>query len=92
MDLDEIAAYLQTANPHVAIRFLEAADRTFARLAAMPGLGSSIESDRPALTGTRLWPVRGFKNHLILYRTRADGIEVIRIVHGSRDLESLFGA
>jgi toxin ParE1/3/4 len=31
-----------------------------------------------------LWPVG---KYLILYRAAADGIEVVRVVHGARDLE-----
>jgi toxin ParE1/3/4 len=90
-DLDDIAAFLQAASPHTAIRFLEAADRACARLAEMPDLGSAYESPHPALAGLRLWSIRDFKRYVILYRPIPDGIEVVRVVHGARDLESLFG-
>jgi toxin ParE1/3/4 len=36
----------------------------------------------------RYFPV---KNYLILYRQLADGVEIMRVVHGSRDLGALFG-
>ena len=90
-DLDRIAAYLQEqASPRVAVRFLDASNRDFARLARMPGLGSICESDHPTLSGLRLWPIRRFKNHLILYRPLPNGIEVLRVFHGAQDIESLF--
>ncbi|MBM3942105.1 MAG: type II toxin-antitoxin system RelE/ParE family toxin [SAR202 cluster bacterium] len=30
------------------------------------------------------------QDYVILYRPMADGVEVVRILHGSRDIESLF--
>ncbi|NOT29065.1 MAG: type II toxin-antitoxin system RelE/ParE family toxin [Planctomycetes bacterium] len=41
--------------------------------------------------GVRSWPVRDFPNYLILYRPVADDIEVIRFLHGARDLPLLLG-
>jgi toxin ParE1/3/4 len=36
-----------------------------------------------------MWRVRGFAKHLIFYRPIEDGIEVIRILHASRDLAAV---
>ena len=33
-----------------------------------------------------MWQVRGFEKHLIFYRPIKDGIEIIRVLHASRDL------
>ena len=38
-----------------------------------------------------MWRVAGFPNHLIFYRPIESGVEVIRVLHASRDIESLFG-
>jgi toxin ParE1/3/4 len=89
-DLDDIASYLQQTSPRTAIRFLEAVDQACERLADMPGLGGECESDKPSLAGVRLWTIRGFKKYVILYRPIEDGIEVLRIVYGARDIERLF--
>lgn len=35
-------------------------------------------------------PVRGFPTHLIFYQRQNTRIVVLRVVHGARDLESLF--
>ena len=41
VDLDDFAAVLtRDAGPTVALRFLNAAEKTLERLAAMPGLGA----------------------------------------------------
>ncbi len=89
-DLVELGTYIGQHSEPASRRFLNAAEEAFQRLAAMPGLGSACESDHLALAGLRLWPVRGFPKYLILYRPLEDGIEVLRVFHGARDLESLF--
>ena len=35
-------------------------------------------------------PVRKFDNYLIFYRSTPEGLEIVRVVHGARDLPSLF--
>jgi toxin ParE1/3/4 len=42
----------------------------------------------PAL---RVWPIDGFRNHLIFFHPTNDGVEIVRVLHGARDLEALFG-
>ena len=37
----------------------------------------------------RSWAVSGFENYLIFYRPQSEGIEVVRFVHGARDIPSL---
>lgn len=37
----------------------------------------------------RRWPVTGFENYLVYYRPLRDGIEIIRILHGARDIARL---
>lgn len=34
--------------------------------------------------------MKGFPKHLIFYRNVAQGIEIIRLVHGASDIENLF--
>jgi len=86
VDLDAHAETLQKQGAALALRFLDAAEETMKRLAAGPILGSRWESDDPALKDIRVWPIRGFKNHLIFYRVRKDGVEIVRVLHGSRDI------
>ena len=56
----------------------------------MPGMGVSREYGNPRLKGMRMWPVPGFKNYLIFYRATETELEVLRVLHGARDIESLF--
>jgi hypothetical protein len=45
---------------------------------------------RPALAELRAFRVKGFERMLVLYVPRADGVDVSRVVHGSRNLQALF--
>jgi toxin ParE1/3/4 len=55
----------------------------FRNLGQMPGLGVSRDSLR---RGLMLFPVG---KYLILYRKVVDGIEIVRVIHGARDLRKL---
>jgi toxin ParE1/3/4 len=37
-----------------------------------------------------MFPMRGFSKHLIFYRPLSNGAEIVRVIHGARDLEGLF--
>ncbi len=56
----------------------------------MPGIGERRESRNPRLHGLRIWRVEGFENHLIFYRPADDGIEIVRVLHGARDIDRIF--
>ena len=56
----------------------------------MPRAGVHRHFRRKDLADVRSWPIGGFKNHLIFYRPAPHGIEVLRILHGARDLDAIF--
>jgi toxin ParE1/3/4 len=58
----------------------------------MPGMGRRYESSHPRLAAVRVWPVKGFRNHLIFYRPIENGIEVVHLFHGARDLDAALTA
>ena len=88
-DLDDTAEYIGRENPATAVRFLAAAEETFKQLLATPGLGRVREYLDPRLTGLRSWRIRGFENWLVFYRPTDGGIDVVRVLHGARDLAPL---
>jgi toxin ParE1/3/4 len=90
-DLDEQAEYIAQDSVAVARRFYEAAEKAFERLAGMPGMGGSWESRDPKYADLRMWPIPGFGKHLIFYRVIADGVEIVRILHSARDIDSILG-
>lgn len=83
-DLIDIWLYIAPDNPGAADRLLDEIEGKFSLLADQPQLGPA----RPDIAEEcRYFPVG---NYLILYRIIPDGIEVVRVVQGSRRLENLF--
>lgn len=89
-DLRELAAYIATDSPRSSRRFLEAAQAAFERLARAPEIGARCEFANPVYADLRMWPVRGFENDIVVYRPITDGVEVVRVLHGTRDLRAVF--
>lgn len=90
-DVADCARFLQGQSADVALRFLEAYDDTLSLLASSPGIGSLCRLENPLFEGMRVWPITGFKSYLIFYRILTDEIEVVRVLHGARDLPTMFG-
>lgn len=90
-ELWSIWRFIARDNPDAATRVVEAAYETFGTLAANPELGRPRKFRNPRLLGIRSFRVSGFDNYLIFYRAVNDGIQVLHVYHGARDLESLFG-
>lgn len=89
-DLDDRAYYYATeASPEVGHRFLVAAHNTFALLATHPHMGWRSRLRHRDLDSIRVFRVMSFKKTLILYRPLPDGVEVLRVVHGSRNVQAL---
>jgi toxin ParE1/3/4 len=86
-DLIEIGTFIAQDKLPPAERFLKVAEETMGRLSAMPGMGRTWDSSLPHLSGIRVLPMpSGFRNYLIFYRPIEDGIEVLAIMHGARNL------
>jgi toxin ParE1/3/4 len=81
--------YIREGSPATAHRFRVRAEAAFQRLASMPNLGTRYEHEHPALAELRFLPLPSrFKNFLVFYRPVADGIEIVRVLHGARDIPS----
>lgn len=81
--------YAREGGIAVADRFLAAAEATFARLAGRPGLGTRYEHAHEAAGEPRYFPIGRFRKRLVFYRPVEGGIEVVRVLHGARDLEGI---
>jgi toxin ParE1/3/4 len=85
-EIDELADYIAIDSLDAAIRFLDAVQQAFGRISEQPGIGSKGYSHLPQLGGLRVWPISGFDRHLIFYVERAEYIDVLRVLHGARDI------
>jgi len=85
VDLLEIWVYIaESGFPDTADRFLDLIDGKCRAIATFPEMGQA----RPTLAPN----LRSFSvaNYLLFYRPAKDGIEVVRVLHGARDIEALF--
>lgn len=88
LDAFEAALHIGENSADAALRFLDALEETLNLLAGMPELGRIRTFDAATLTGLRSIQVKGFDNYLVFYRPIESGVEVVRILHGARDLPS----
>lgn len=79
-DYEEIWHFIARDNPAAADRMITAFERQVSILATMPGSGRKEPNLAAEL---RSFPV---SNYLIFYRPMADGIAVVRVLHGARDI------
>jgi toxin ParE1/3/4 len=86
VDIDDLSLFLALSSTRVALRFQKSVQQSMERIAKRPDLGALYDSDLPHLRALRFWAVRGFPNHLICYRQTGDGIEVVRVLHGARNI------
>lgn len=82
-DLFSLWHYIAADNPKAADALLDTIEVKCALLAHNPYLGRA----RPDIAlEFRHFPV---KNYLILYRIIEKGVEIVRVIHGARDLHAL---
>jgi len=89
-DLIEIATYIAIENLDASDRFLKAANETFKQLAQMPRTGKICQFTNTQLVDIRQQAIKGFRKYLIFYRPTGSGIEIVRVIHGARDLAAIF--
>ena len=77
-------------NPNAADRFLLANEQTMTQLTRHPGLGRERRFARVRGITLRSWSVKGFRHYLVFYFATHDRLDVVRVVHGARDLDALF--
>jgi len=75
----------------LGLRFLSDVYETLALLASQRAMGWHCKVGHLQLRAARVFRVRSrFENYLIFYLPYQDRIEILRVVHGSQDLEALF--
>lgn len=89
-DLLEHFVFIGKDSEDAAQRFLKSAQETFEVLACRPELGKLAEYRSSLLRGMRSFPVKDFSKYLIFYRPVQGGIEVVRVIHGARDIPAMF--
>ncbi len=83
-DLDGILEYIAHDNPTAAIAFVKQLKEKCHALAQFPLLGAPRDS---LAEGLRVFSVN---NYAIYYRPEGDSIHIERVLHGARNVDSLF--
>jgi toxin ParE1/3/4 len=79
-DLVEIGLWIAGDNPGRAETFVEELERACAGLAEQPSRFPVAATVRGSAIRKRV-----HRDYLILYRTQAATVEIVRVVHGKRD-------
>ena len=88
--LEQADWYAAHANDQLATRWERAVTLTMMHILDYPDAAPVAAFKNPQLADVRRIPVEGFPRHLIFYRVAETTVQVIRVLHGARDLESLF--
>jgi len=80
----DIWLHIATDRLDAADRFIDALERTCALLAKNPEMGERRDD---LSAGLRMFTL---PKYVIFYRTNDDGILVVRVLSGYRDIDSLF--
>jgi toxin ParE1/3/4 len=83
-DLSAITDYIAAENLTAALGFYDEIDSLLSMIAEYPEMGEAVEHLAPRLRRFMLG------NYLLFYRHVDDEIELIRVLHGARDIDRLF--
>ena len=83
-DIFEIWDYIADDSLAAADRWVDRLDEQFRLLAAQPMMGRARDELAP---GVRSFP---FGRYVVFYVPRDGGIDVVRVLHGARDIDAVF--
>ena len=83
-DLDDIWWYIAQDNPEAADRLLDRIEERCRSLARFPEMGASRGE---LMSGLRSLPIG---NYVVFYLRIEDGIEIVRVLPGMRDIDAFF--
>lgn len=70
--------------------FLVAVEDSLEQLSKMPLIGKVRSFKNTNGLNLRIWPVNGFEAYLLFYLADEDSVELVRLLHSSRDIDGLF--
>ncbi len=90
LDLIDIAYFISSrSDPDTAERVVKHILGTYTKLSENPGLGVIRDFGRPHLRAMRMIPVSDCPNYLVFFKVEDDQLQVIRVLHGARNIERL---
>ena len=87
-DVVEIANFIALDSLEAALRFIDNTEATIHYIASSPSMGSPFRSEKTELKNMRYCRVQGFPKHVIFYIEHPTAVEIVRVLHGARDIEA----
>jgi len=84
-DIAAVWDFIADDNPDAADHWVDQLDTQLRLLATQPLMGRARDELAP---GIRSFP---FGRYLVFYLPIGDGIDVVRVLHGTRDVDTAFG-
>ncbi len=88
--LDQSDWYRVQSGLKLARRWEQAVSNAIVRISRNPRIGANCSFKAAELRDVRRTTIQKFPKHLLFYHVQDDQIVVLRVIHGARDLESLF--
>ncbi len=86
IDILEIWDFIADDSLAAADRWVDQLDKQFRVLATQPMMGRARDELVP---GVRSFP---FGRYVVFYMPLDDGIDVVRVLHGARDIDAVFNS
>jgi len=83
-DVDQIYDLIAADRPSAARRWIDRMQMQFKFLSRNPRVGTARDDIRPHLRSI------SFGDCVIYFRERDDALEIVRVIHGARDIDQLF--
>ena len=90
-DIEECFVFIGEDNLDIAVHFLVAVEDTIETISKNPSLGKPREFKDSKIQNLRMSLVKGFHKYQIYYTIKDEIIEIVRVLHGARDLNDIFG-
>ena len=87
-DLEDIFAYFDLqSDGDTSARFLACFEQTLRSLCEFPTRAPEVRAGQGELFAVRRWPVRGFRNYLVFFRVEESSVDIVRVLHGAREID-----
>lgn len=88
-DLSDVWEFIARDNPRAADKVLKEVSSTLELLVLNPEAGRLCHFKNPKLAGVYSYVIGQFHNYIVFYRFTGHTLEVVRLLHGARDIEAL---
>lgn len=89
-DIEECFVYIGENNLDTAVYFLVAVEDSIEQIGRNPFIGNIREFKNSRIKNLRMRTVKDYTDYQIFYTVEDETIEIIRVLHGARNLPDIF--